>query len=183
MTSDINPTPLAPPRITAGRRKVRCLEDVTALKPNMVYYSAKTCWWSVDPADLGKGHGIPTDPSGSPLYMTDDIEGFLESARKDEAHYGLHGLEAFLLAYHGAVVQGETSTPVCSPKWDAYNNLIDAAITDEPLMRVHERSILGTVALSHASDCLCPTICKRLYDDDDQRAWRRLPEPVESSGD
>jgi len=113
------------------------LEDIRRQQPAIVFYSAKTCWWTSDPNDLccphgnpmrtcpaGDGDGIPLDPSGSPLFQTDDVEGFLKSAEEAPEHYGRHGLRAFILAYHGNVLS-EDGLPRCSSKWEMYNDLLD----------------------------------------------------------
>jgi hypothetical protein len=106
-------------------RTLRSLDEIRKAKPEMVFYSARTCWWTTNPKDLGCGPDVPLDPAGAPLFQTDDVEGFLASAEAEPEHYGRHGLEAFILAYHGNVVSTD-GLPRCSPHWEQYNKLLDA---------------------------------------------------------
>lgn len=126
----------------ANPRKVTSLDDVRQQRPEMIYYSAKTCWWTANPDDLCCPHGnpmstcpaddrggIPLDPSGSPLFQTRDVEGWLGACEADAQRYGRHGLRALILAYHGNVLS-EDDLPRCSSKWDTYNDLLDHEDTD-----------------------------------------------------
>lgn len=123
----------------ADKRTLTSLDDIREAKPEMAFCSVKTCWWTTNPDDLCCDHGhpmkecpagydsIPLDPSGSPLFQTDDVEGFLKEAEDNAEHYGRHGLEAFILAYDGNVVADEEAAPYhrCSSRWDSYNDLLD----------------------------------------------------------
>lgn len=112
--------------------KLVSLEDVLNTPADNVYYSVGTCWWTTDPehlTDIRKLRGdsvgsIPTDPAGAPLLMTDDVIGFLKDAQSHPEHYGRHGINAFMLAYHGNIVSPE-GLPRCSAQWDSYNDLLD----------------------------------------------------------
>lgn len=114
--------------------KLTSLEDVRASKATTVWYSARTCWWTTDPRHLedvramrgDSVESIPTDPSGSPLLTTDDVDGFLKAALAQPEHYGHHGIDAFMLAYHGNVVS-PTGQPRCAAGWESYNALLDEA--------------------------------------------------------
>jgi len=64
------------------------IEDVKNSKPEMIYYSANTVWWTHDPKDLKKGP-IPLDPFNSPLFQMEKIEDFLdEAAISSQGSYG-----------------------------------------------------------------------------------------------
>lgn len=51
--------------------------DVLAAKPEMIYYSANTVFWTHDPKDLDTSKGIPLDCFGSPLLQTEKVDEFL----------------------------------------------------------------------------------------------------------
>lgn len=116
----------------ADPRTLTSLDEIRNAK--MVFYSAQTCWWTTNPDHLyGEPGGIPLDPSGSPLFQDDDVEGWLHDAEKHAVdRYGKHGIEALILAYHGNVVTESAwdsldEQPVCSTNWDSYNDLLDEA--------------------------------------------------------
>ncbi len=118
----------------ADERTLTSLQQLRDARPAMIFYSIRTCWWTANPDDLccPEGHpmkdceyrGIPLDPAGAPLCQTDDIDAFLREAEVNPSHYGRHGLEAFILAYHGNIVS-EEGLPRCATKWDSYNSLLD----------------------------------------------------------
>ncbi len=123
----------------ATKRTLTDLVEIRVRKTEMVFYSAKTCWWTTDPDDLCCEHGqpmrecpdnytgIPLDPAGAPLLQTDKVESFLQDAENNLHHYGKHGIAAFILAYHGNIVSDdEHELPRCAVKWDRYNELLDA---------------------------------------------------------
>jgi hypothetical protein len=96
---------------------------------NRVVYSVGTCWWKIgDPiyqVPAGRpGEGLPCDPRGAVLMETDDLAGFLQAAKENPEHYGKHGLDAFMAAYHGNVV-ATNGYPTCFKTWQEYNDLID----------------------------------------------------------
>lgn len=121
----------APSRVRIAS-KLTSLQDVLDAKPDTVWYSSRTCWWTTNPDHLeetriGRGDSkgsIPTDPAGAPLFMTNNVEGFLKDAADHADHYGKHGIDAFMLAYHGNV-ENEDGMPRCSTQWDQYNQLLD----------------------------------------------------------
>lgn len=101
------------------------LADVRAAKPKKIFYAANTCWWTHDPAHLGRkpDSGLPCDPRGSVLFETEDVEGFLQAAEAHPEHYGKHGLRAFLAAHHqNACLNGR---PWSAGSWDSYNSALD----------------------------------------------------------
>ena len=125
------------------------LEQVRAAKPKMIYYGAKTCWWTHDADDLRQATGgpddpspmsgplgpIPTDPRGGVLFETDKPEEFLRNAEAHIAHYGKHGLAAFMAAHHqncilvqveGAKAMEAQARRWCMASWQEYNDAIDA---------------------------------------------------------
>lgn len=103
------------------------LEDIIKAKPEMIYWSASTAWWTHDKNDIcyvpptlpkhlpaedmkkakellervsNSTYKLPTDPSGAALFQTDDWKGFIgEAIRKKEIH-GKHKLNAFMAAHH-----------------------------------------------------------------------------------
>ena len=114
----------------------RTLTDLNEIRDaEMLFDSSKTCWWTTNPNDLCDETGFPTppgarqdslplDPSGAPLFQSDDVKGFLQKCEEDAQQYGKHGIEAFILAYHGNVLSDEGFSS-CAVKWDLYNNLLD----------------------------------------------------------
>ena len=108
---------------------IASLDEVCAAMPKMIFYGARTCWWTHDASHLGRlDGGIPCDPCGGVLYQTDDITGFLKSAEENIAHYGKHELRAFLAAHHrNCVVSVEDPRSTCFESWDDYNRILDEA--------------------------------------------------------
>lgn len=103
------------------------LADVRAAKPEMIFYSVNTCWWTHDPRHLCRHPtGLPCDPRGGMLMQTDKPERFLASAAKNPTHYGRHGLRAFEAAHHENVQVSESDVrATCFKEWEDYNRLID----------------------------------------------------------
>lgn len=104
------------------------IEKVRAAKPKRIYYGANTCWWTHDPQHLGTTttSGLPCDPRGGVLFETDDVEGFLKAAEDNAAHYGRHGLRAFVAAHHlNCILSFSGCRPWCSPNWEDYNAALD----------------------------------------------------------
>ena len=103
------------------------LEQVREAKPEMIFYGALTCWWTHDPAHLGRlDNGIPCDPRGGVLMQTHKPEEFLMSAEEHPEHYGKHGLEAFMASHHlNCVLSAFDHTPTCFEGWDEYNRILD----------------------------------------------------------
>lgn len=100
-----------------------------ARKADRLVYAARTCWWKVgDPIYRLPDTQLPCDPRGSVLFETDKPLDFIEAAEKNQNHYGKHGLEAFVAAYHGNVTT-DAGRPTSFDSWDEYNTLIDAKIT------------------------------------------------------
>ena len=138
--------------------------DVRRAKPETIWYAARTCWWTHDPAHLSTlpptwtelaefaknlsekrraagepvgdlftdarnmYRGLPCDPRGSVLMMTrkGDGEGFLKAAERSSAHYGKHGLRAFMAAHHRNCIESSTSPrPWSATDYDEYNDAID----------------------------------------------------------
>lgn len=105
------------------------IEEIRQAKPKTIYYAVHTCWWTHDPTHLSKtpdSYGLPCDPRGSVLMMTDDVEGFLKAAENSSFHYGKHGLRAFMASHHLNCIESLISMrPWCEPTWQEYNNAID----------------------------------------------------------
>jgi len=112
------------------------LEDIRAAKPERIYYGANTCWWTHDPADLSRHPeaGLPCDPRGGMLMMTDDVEGFLSAAEANPEHYGKHGLRAFLAAHHRNMTRSRADVrPWCFRTWAEYDAVLDGENPNAPL--------------------------------------------------
>jgi len=61
------------------------------------------------------------------LLETDDPMGFITHAEGNPTHYGKHGLDAFVAAYHGNATTDD-GRPTSFSTWDEYNELIDNAV-------------------------------------------------------
>ena len=123
-------------------------EEVEQSGVEMIYYAIHTCWWTHNPdhlcsrkipgdIKLTRGDGsktvidpqpIPTDPRGSVLMQTDNVQDFLKSAKSNSGHYGKHGLKAFMAAHHqNCFVSKEDLSPWSLQGWQAYNDAIDSS--------------------------------------------------------
>lgn len=67
---------------------------------------------------LENGMIIPLDPTGSPLYMTDNPLDFIKKSEGRPGHFGRHGIKAFLMAHH-------QNTKVHGLNWNFYNQMLD----------------------------------------------------------
>lgn len=116
--------------------KLVSLQDVLDAKPETAWYSVHTCWWTTNPEHLEQirvllnepRDGVPVDPSRSPLFMAPALD-FIKDAQNNVEHYGKHGIDAFMLAYHGNVVASDDPRlPRCAAEWESYNKLLDEAV-------------------------------------------------------
>jgi hypothetical protein len=101
------------------------LEEIknVAVDSSRLVYGFNTCWWKIgDP--VYSRVGMPCGPRGEMLLETDDPITFLAIAMANPGHYGKHGLDAFVAAYHGNLVT-EDGHPTSLESWDEYNRLID----------------------------------------------------------
>ncbi len=105
-------------------------EEVLASKPKIIFYGARTMWWTHKAEHLYKtSSGLPCDPRGGVLLQTEDVAGFLYAAMDHSEHYGKHGLRAFMAAHHlNCCVSPEDPRPTCMDSWDAYNDALDELI-------------------------------------------------------
>lgn len=118
------------------------IDQIRALKPKMIYYGARTCWWTHDAAHLGKtpplpenfrpkgatsdfGAGIPCDPRGGVLFQTEDVEGFLSQAENNASKYGENGIAAFIASHH-LNCKTNKGDHTCFTSFQEYNNIINA---------------------------------------------------------
>lgn len=62
---------------------------------------------------------IPLDPSGGPLFQSDDPAKFIQMAEDNASHYGKFGIEAFLKAHH------QNCGGIVSSKWSDYNIMLE----------------------------------------------------------
>lgn len=138
------------------------LEEILEPEPKMIYYAARTCWWTHDPKHLSTlppsesdiqhyaeifrlnsstpdapieefmerarkaAKGLPCDPRGSVLFQTESVEKFVITAKLKSAHYGKHGIRAFLAAHHlNCVVGLFDKRPTSGTSWQEYNDALD----------------------------------------------------------
>ena len=96
-------------------------------------YAVDRCWWSLwDNAWMpytldGEPGGIPRDPRGSVLVQA-PLDKFWQAAGDNPGHYGRHGLDALVAAFHGNVEVLNPAGlwfPTSLRSWDAYNDLLD----------------------------------------------------------
>ena len=108
-------------------RGLTTLEDVRSAEPKTIWYSVRTCWWTHRETDLRihpKGGGLPCDPRGGMLMMS-DAKGFLSDAEANPSRYGKHGLAAFMAAHNdNCVVSSSDSRNICLESWQEYNDLL-----------------------------------------------------------
>ena len=108
--------------------KLNIENDLSVLKwlaelSDRLVYGAQTCWWKIgDP--IYKRDNLPCGPRGEMLLETDKPLDFIKQAEENPDHYGRHGLEAFLAAYHGHIIT-EDGLPTSFESWDRYNDIID----------------------------------------------------------
>lgn len=103
------------------------LEDIRATEPDTIWYSVNTRWWTHRLTDLRErpDSRLPCDPRGGMLMMV-DAEAFLSPAEANPAHYGKHGLAAFMAAHNdNCVVSPSDSRSTCLRSWQEYNDLLD----------------------------------------------------------
>jgi hypothetical protein len=107
------------------------IEALAADRNLQAVYSVATPWWS----KLAEGfvyrsptNGLPCDPRGA-MLMQADFADFWKAAKEKPEHYGKHGLEAFVAAFHGNVevetADGRGWLPTALNAWDDYNRLLD----------------------------------------------------------
>lgn len=63
--------------------------------------------------------GIPSDPTGAPLYQMQEPLKWITEAEAKPEHFGEHGLEAFMKTHH------QNCDDKCHAKWEEYNKMID----------------------------------------------------------
>src|ERR1044072_7704154 len=110
------------------------LDQVRAAKPKMIWYAVNTCWWTHNPEHLRTDTSIPTDPRGSVLFQTESVDDFLRMALQNPAHYGKHGLRAFIASHHqNCIVSRDDPRPWSGETWQEYNDAIDAGVLPGPI--------------------------------------------------
>lgn len=102
-----------------------------AARSGIIVYAVHTCWWTASWNDVYKlpELGVPCDPRGSVLMQTDKPDQFIAAAEANPDHYGKYGLQAFMAAYHGNVRVADNHKPTSLEGWEAYNKLIDEAMS------------------------------------------------------
>lgn len=102
------------------------LDKVKESKPEMVFYSANTGWWTHDPNDICKGIiPLPHDSRGAVLMQSPNVKDFIGNAEKNSDHYGEHKLEAFIASHHqNSFSLLDPNKHWCSSSWQDYNDAI-----------------------------------------------------------
>ena len=109
-----------------------------------IYYSARTCWWTHDPADahvMWEGqlvpitsvsrenrllaNALPLDCQAAPLFQTEQPLLFVDDAIKNESRYGRHGIRAFMASHAKNCFRHDGRTAYASPSWEEYNIALD----------------------------------------------------------
>lgn len=99
------------------------IEDIRGA--DRIYYGYQTCWWTHKVRHLDTNtSGLPCDPRGGVLLETVSVDLFLSRALSNPAHYGKHGIKAFLAAHHENTI-ALYGRPWCWKKWELYNCLLD----------------------------------------------------------
>lgn len=111
------------------------IDQILDQHPAMIYYGARTCWWTHDPSHLcsvdGTPNGLPCDPRGGVLFQTDDVAGFIRSAQEHSESYGKHAFRAFMAAHHlNCQVSATDPRSTCGTSWDEYNDALDERTGD-----------------------------------------------------
>lgn len=116
----------------------------------MIYYAARTTWWTHDLADLHfidhhrhgalhltdkvirrvpAGHSalkyLPSDPRGSVLFQTENVLGFMQNAVDKSFAYGKHGIVAFWAAHAKNVFKRGTNEMWSAKMWDDVSVVLD----------------------------------------------------------
>jgi hypothetical protein len=104
------------------------LDQVDTIARNIpdtkVCWAVKTCWWCFHhDIPYRTDSGLPSDPRGSVL-MQGKLGIFIQTAKDSVEHYGKHGLDAFIAAYHGNLLTDE-GKPTSFETWDQYNELLN----------------------------------------------------------
>jgi hypothetical protein len=106
------------------------IDQVLNSGADMIFYGARTCWWTHDNRHLYKtDRDVPCDPRGGVLFQTDDVQGFLKTAEENIDRYGKHGMRAFMAAHHeNCQVSESDDRPTCMETWQEYNDALDAML-------------------------------------------------------
>jgi hypothetical protein len=105
---------------------------VAHAKSGAIYYSDKSCWWTHHRGHAMRGTaGVMQCPLGGAIFMEKDWDSWLAAAEDNPAHYGAHGLDAFMAAHHANCRRGADGAPFASANWGDYNAALDALIAEE----------------------------------------------------
>lgn len=109
------------------------LQDVLDAKPEKIWFSSGTLWWTHDPDHikhvanyLERTHKINEDyymdPSGAPLHESTKPKEFIKDAKANPDRYGEMGIRAFMATHHANSFQAEdhTNSMVCSNRYRDY---------------------------------------------------------------
>lgn len=93
-------------------------------------YAIHTPWWSLYEERWMpyRSGNLPCDPRGS-MLLQGNLSVFWDAALENPDHYGKHGIDALVAAFHGNVEvmtsDGRGWRPTSLAKWDHYNRLLD----------------------------------------------------------
>lgn len=100
-------------------------------------YAVQTPWWSLYedkwmPYTIPDSR-LPCDPRGSVL-MQGNLAKFWKQAQDKPEHYGKHGIDALVAAFHSNVEVMTSDRgwhPTSLDSWDRYNDLLDKENNNE----------------------------------------------------
>ena len=113
------------------KTKLDALELIAKHIPDtQVCWGANSCWWCLftDVKRTLPG-GIPCGPRGSVLFQG-GLADFMKAGLSKPEHYGKHGVDAFIAAYDGNLLDDD-GKPTSFDSWDQYNALLDEQETDD----------------------------------------------------
>lgn len=102
------------------------LEQIIQLaeSSNRLVYGVMTCWWKIGDPVYKNSIGLPCGPRGEVLFEMPDPKKFVEAAQGAVKHYGKHGMDAFVAAYHGNLIDKD-GKPTSLEGWGKYNEILD----------------------------------------------------------
>lgn len=98
-------------------------DEIFNSKPEEIFYSASTMWWTHDENDLNDRR----DSRGGVVFVQTDVDKFFGDAKSNESDYGKNGMNTLLAAHHKNSFD-ETMKPWCAVSWKYYDEAIDSAL-------------------------------------------------------
>lgn len=114
----------------------KSLSEITeeAGRSYRVMYAMRTCWWAFGSAKYKHLESdLPSCPRGSLLMQHSDALEFIAKAQQNPGFYGKYGISAFVLAFHGNLLNDD-GWPTSLQSWDDYNYAIEAMTDIEKLL-------------------------------------------------